>query len=162
YDPASESWSLRSSPDTIRSMPEVLQLPTGKILVAGGKKEDPARPDPVNAWGQLKRADLYDPIADTWQQMADMGDYREYHAVTLLRRDGRVLTTAGTREPGLNPPPDSNKHIEAFSPPYLFRGVRPRIDGLSSTRFAHGETFTMQVSLTNAVTSVVLMGMNAI
>jgi hypothetical protein len=48
YDPASESWSLRSNPDTIRSMPEVLQLPTGKILVAGGKKEDPARPDPMN------------------------------------------------------------------------------------------------------------------
>jgi hypothetical protein len=36
YDPASETWSLRSSPDTLRSMPEVVMLPTGTILVAGG------------------------------------------------------------------------------------------------------------------------------
>jgi hypothetical protein len=70
YDPATETWSPRSSPDTIRSMPNVLQLPTGQILVAGGKKEDVNSPDPVNAWCQLQRADLYDPVAD-------MGDYRE-------------------------------------------------------------------------------------
>jgi hypothetical protein len=162
YDPETESWSLVSSPDTIRSMPEVLMLPTGKILVAGGKKEAANAPDPVNAWCQLKRVDLYDPVADSWQRMADMAGSREYHAITLLLPDGRVLTTAGTGQPGLNPPPDTNKDIEAFSPPYLFRGVRPRIDSLSSTRFAHGQTFTMDVSLTNALTEIVLMGMNAI
>ena len=162
FDPATESWSLRSSPDTIRSMPEVLMLPTGKILVAGGKKEDPQSPDPVNGWCQLKRVDLYDPLADSWQRMADMGDFREYHAITLLLPDGRVLTTAGTGQPGLNPPRDANKDIEAFSPPYLFRGVRPRIDRLSSTRFAHGQKIMINVSLTNAVTEIILMGMNAI
>jgi hypothetical protein len=162
FDPATESWSLANSPDTIRSMPEVLMLPTGKILVAGGKKEAANAPDPVNAWCQLKRVDLYDPVADSWQRMADMAGSREYHAITLLLPDGRVLTTAGTGQPGLNPPPDTNKDIEAFSPPYLFRGVRPRIDSLSSTRFAHGQTFTMDVSLTNALTEIVLMGMNAI
>lgn len=162
YDPATESWSLGSSPDTIRSMPEVLMLPTGEILVAGGKKEEANAPDPVNSWCQLRRVDLYDPAADTWQRMADMGDFREYHAITLLLPDGRVLTTVGTGQPGLNPPPDTNKHIEAFSPPYLFRGVRPRIDRLSSTRFAHGQRIMIDVSLTNAVTEIVLMGMNAI
>lgn len=161
YDPDTESWSLRSSPETIRSMPKVLQLPTGQILVAGGKKEDVNSLDPVNAWCQLKRADLYDPAADTWRRVADMDDHREYHAIMLLIPDGRVLITAGTQQPGLNPPPDSNKDIEAFSPPYLFRGVRPRIDSLSATRFTHGQTFTMDVSLTNAVTSVVLIGLNA-
>jgi len=162
FDPATESWSLRSSPDTIRSMPEALMLPTGKILVAGGKVEDTLSPDPVNSWCQLNRVDLYDPLADSWQRMADMADYREYHAITLLLPDGRVLTTAGTAQPGLNPPRSVNKDIEAFSPPYLFRGVRPRIDRLSSTRFAHGQTFTIDVSLTDAVTEIVLMGMNAI
>ena len=161
YDPETETWSLHSSPDTIRSMPKVLQLPTGQIFVAGGKKEDSNSPDPVNPWCQLKRADLYDPVADIWRRVADMGDYREYHAIMLLIPDGRVLITAGTREPGLNPLSDSNKDIEAFSPPYLFRGVRPRIDSLSTIRFTHGQTFTMNVSLTNAATSVTLMGLNA-
>lgn len=161
YDPITETWSLGSSPETIRSMPKVLQLPTGQILVAGGKKEDVNSPDPVNEWCQLKRADLYDPVADTWRRVADMGDHREYHAIMLLIPDGRVLITAGTRQPGLNPPSDSNKDIEAYSPPYLFRGVRPRIDILSTPRFTHGQSFTMNVSLTNAVTSVVLVGLNA-
>ena len=162
YDPDADAWSLGAGPGTLRSMPKVLQLPTGQILVAGGKKEDPDAADPVNAWCQLKRADLYDPDADAWRHLADMGDYREYHAITLLVPDGRVLTTAGVSQPGLNPPADSNNNIEAFSPPYLFRGVRPRIDSLSATRFSHGQRFTLKVSLTNAVTSVVLMGMNAI
>lgn len=161
YDPTTETWSLRTSPNTIRSMPKVLQLPTGHILVAGGKKEDASSSDPVNKWCQLKRADLYDPIVDTWRRVGDMGDYREYHAIMLLVPDGRVFVTAGTRQPGLNPPPDSNKNIEAFSPPYLFRGVRPRIDSLSATRFTHGQAFILNVSLTNAVTGIVLIGLNA-
>ena len=55
--------------------------------------------DPVNASCQLKRVDLYDPVADSWQRMADMADFREYHAITLLLPDGRVLTTAGTGQP---------------------------------------------------------------
>jgi hypothetical protein len=162
YDPNDNSWSLGSSPETIRSMPEVLMLPTGKILVTGGKKEDFDSPDPTNEWCQLKRTDLYDPDADSWRRLADMGDFREYHAVTFLLPDGRVLTTAGTNQPGLNPPPTANKHIEAFSPPYLFRGVRPHIDSLSATRFQNSGSFTMTVSRTNAVTSVVLIGMSAI
>jgi hypothetical protein len=91
-----------------------------------------------------------------------MGDYREYHAITLLIPDGRVLTTAGVNQPSVNPPADSNNSIEAFSPPYLFRGVRPRIDAVSATRLAHGTRFSLDVSLTNAVTSVVLIGMSAI
>jgi hypothetical protein len=162
YDPAADSWSLGTSTSPLRSMAEVLLLPTGQIFVAGGKKEDPEAGDPVNAWCQLKRADLYDPVADVWRQLADMGDFREYHAITLLAPDGRVLTTAGVSQPGVNPPEGSNNSIEAFSPPYLFRGIRPRIDSLSTTRFSHGQRFTLQVAFTNAVTSVVLMGMNAI
>jgi hypothetical protein len=72
-----------------------------------------------------------------------------------------VVITAGTQQRGLNPPRNSHTNIEAFSPPYLFCGVRPRIDGLSAPRFTHGQTFRMNVSLTNAVTRVVLIGMNA-
>ena len=162
YDPQADTWSLGASTAPLRAMAKVLRLPTGQILVAGGKQQDPDAADPVNAWCQLKRADLYDPEANAWRHLAEMGDYREYHAIALLAPDGRVLTTAGVDKPGDNPPADSNKNIEAFSPPYLFRGVRPRIDSLSSIRFSHGQRFTLQVSLTNAVTSVVLMGMNAI
>ncbi len=161
YDPASDSWSLLSSPETIRSMAKVLMLPTGKILVAGGKKEDANSPDPVNEWQQLKRVDLYDPQTDTWQRMTDMGDFREYHAIMLLIPDGRVIITAGVNQPGFNPPADSNKSIEAFSPPYLFRGIRPQIDRLSSSRLNYGQILNISVSFTNAISKVVLIGLSA-
>ena len=48
--------------------------------------------------------------------------------------------------------------IEAFEPPYLFRGVRPRIASLSSTNLVPGGTFTMDVVNTREVTKVVLVG----
>ena len=67
----------------------------------GGKKEDPASPNPVNEWCELKRVDLYDQRADDWRQLSDMGDFREYHAIMLLLPDGRVLVTAGTGQQGL-------------------------------------------------------------
>src|SRR2546422_5807769 len=41
YDPDTDAWSLGTGPDTMRSMAEVVLLPTGQILAAGGKKEDP-------------------------------------------------------------------------------------------------------------------------
>ncbi|MFO0982462.1 MAG: hypothetical protein U1E76_12135 [Planctomycetota bacterium] len=50
-----------------------------------------------------------------------MLEFREYHAVTLLVPDGRVLTTGGTR---IKFSTATSANIEAYRPPYLFRGVR--------------------------------------
>ncbi len=158
YDPASGAWSLGPSPQTIRSRPEVVLLPGGWVLAAGGKKED-ADPVPVNPFGQVKLTDLYDPYRSAWRRGADLVLAREYHATTLLVPDGRVITTGGTGEPG-NPPNESS--VEAYEPPYLFRGVRPRIDTLASDRLCSGTSAQMSVSRTSAVTDVVLMGTNSV
>ena len=49
---------------------------------------------------------------------------RLYHSVALLTPDGKVITA------GSNPrPKDDELRIEVFSPPYLFRGPRPRSHG---------------------------------
>ena len=32
----------------------------------------------------MKWTDLYDPVSDMWRRVADMLQFREYHAVTLL------------------------------------------------------------------------------
>ena len=158
YDPTTGAWSLGPSPQTIRSRPEVVLLPGGFVLAAGGKKED-ADPVPVNPWGQVKLTDIYDPHRGTWRRGADLVLAREYHATTLLVPDGRVITTGGTGEPG-NPPSESS--VEAYEPPYLFRGVRPRIDSLASDRLCSGSPAQMSVSRTSAVTDVVLMGTNSV
>lgn len=159
YDPLTETWNLGATSTVTRSQTEVVLLPTGKVLCAGGKLEDNNPQVPTNEWGQTKLADLYDPVADSWQRVADMVYFREYHAVTVLVPDGRVVTTAGTGGPAQ---PGISNDVEAFEPPYLFRGVRPRIDSISTSDLQRGFPFTMAVSRTESVTSVMLIGTMAV
>lgn len=159
FDPTSETWSLGANAAVTRSQPEVVMLPTGQVFVAGGKLEDPNHPVPTNEWNQTKLTDIYDPTANSWRRCADMAWYREYHAVTVLVPDGRVVTTAGTGGPAQ---PGVSNDVEAFEPPYLFRGIRPRIDAISTTTLSNGVSFQVDVSRTASVTSVVLVGTNAV
>jgi hypothetical protein len=73
--------------------------------------------------------------------------------------DGRVLTTGGTNIKFRNPPlsPD----IEAYAPPYLCRGVRPRIDNLSASVVRRGASVAFDVFPATRLTKVVLMGTGA-
>ena len=158
YDPATGSWTLRSNPGLVRFQSEVVQLPDGRILVAAGETEASPPPVPTSV-GIVKWTDLYDPSADSWRRVADMNQFREYHAVTLLVPDGRVLTTGGTRIK-FQVGPTSND-IEAFSPPYLFRGVRPEITSTSASQLLRGSQLTFSVSPSTGITSAVLMGIQS-
>ncbi len=154
YDPLNDEWSLRSNFAPTRSRAKALLLPDKKVLVMGGQKEDPNDPTPVNNWGYMDLTDKYDPATDTWRRLAKMSIKREYHAIATLVPDGRIIAVGGEGAPG-NEPPQSI--IEAFSPPYLFRGIRPEISNLNTTNFQRGGTVKFDVAKTNALTSVVLM-----
>jgi hypothetical protein len=104
--------------------------------------------------------DLYDPATETFRQLPDMRVFREYHAMTMLMPDARVMITAGTGLVGQQDSPDTL--IDAYSPPYLFRGPRPVIDALSTTTFVRGQSFSIDVSMAPAVTAVVLVGTQAV
>jgi hypothetical protein len=80
------------------------------------------------------QSEIYHPDTDTWQPAATATVVRMYHSVALLMPDATVMTASG------NPPPYGNQvrwieqaneelRIEVFSPPYLFAGRRPTIDG---------------------------------
>jgi hypothetical protein len=71
-----------------------------------------------------------------------------------------LLVTAGTGLVGQQSSPDTL--IDAYSPPYLFRGPRPVIDAISTTTLVRGQRFTMDVSMAPAVTAVVLIGAQAV
>lgn len=159
YDPTTGTWSLGANAGVTRSQPEAVLLPTGQIFVAGGKLEDTAQGVPTNAYGQTKLTDLYDAATNSWRRCADMRWFREYHATTLLIPDGRVVTTAGTGGPAN---PGVSNDIEAFEPPYLFRGIRPRIDAISATTLPHGSNVTFSLSRTDRVTGVTLVGTGAV
>ena len=155
YDPSTETWSFTSNPGLVRLQPEVVQLPDGRVFVGAGESE--ATPQPVpNSLGIVKWTDLYDPVTNSWRRMADMNWFREYHAVTLLIPDGRVVTTGGTRiKFQVGPTSDD---IEAFSPPYLFRGVRPQIASISTSMPTRGSQLTLNITPTTQLTNVVLVG----
>jgi hypothetical protein len=108
-----------------------------------------------NTLGIVKWTDLYDPLSNSWRRMADMTHFREYHAVTLLVPDGRVLTTGGTRIKFQVGPTSAD--IEAFSPPYLFRGVRPRIEAITSP-VRRGSKLRFTISPATRLTRAVLVG----
>ena len=155
YNPSTETWSLTSNPGLVRFQTEVVQLPDGRVLAAGGESQ--TSPPPVaNVLGIVKWCDLYDVTTNLWRRVADMNWFREYHAVTLLVPDGRVIMTGGTRIKFQYGPTTAD--IEAFNPPYLFRGVRPQITQISTTQPRRGKTVSLSVFPTTTLTSVVLMG----
>jgi hypothetical protein len=157
YDPAAGAWTLTSPAGLARKRPEVVQLPDGRVFVGAGDCEiSPPVPDVL---GIVKWCDLYDPATDVWRRVADMGQFREYHAVTLLVPDGRVITTGGTYIKFQFGPTSAD--VEAWQPPYLFRGVRPQIASISSTVLHRGDSISLGVFPATRVTSVVLMGFAA-
>lgn len=155
FDPVSETWSTTSSPALVRFQSEVVALPDGRMLVAGGETEavDPPVEDVL---GIVTWTDLFDPERDTWRRVADMPTFREYHGVSLLVPDGRVVVTGGTRIKFTYGPTSAD--IEAYSPPYLFRGVRPEIGSISTTSPSRGDEVTLEIEPATTLTDVVLMG----
>jgi hypothetical protein len=164
YDPATGTRAIGPSPTHLRARPESLLLPDGRVIAFGGEYtgNDPSSLVLTNA-GTVQNvtqvADLFDPISDSWRPMSDMTRFIHYHNVSVLAPDGRVMTTAGAGSSG---PFGDDDSVEAFEPPYLFWGIRPRIDSVSSTELEVGGTYSLQVSLTEQVTRVVLLGTRAV
>jgi len=157
YDPLTGTWSAGTSPALKRQQCEVVYLPDGRVLVQGGESANPgAEPDVL---GIVRRTDLFEPATLAWRRVTDTPQFREYHAVTLLLPDARVLTTGGTRIKFQLGPTSPN--IDAYSPPYLFRGVRPELSALSDDRPARGATLAFDVSPATRLTSAVLMGVQS-
>ncbi|WP_052808121.1 galactose oxidase-like domain-containing protein [Methyloterricola oryzae] len=100
-------------------------LPDGQVLVVGGL--DKGR----NFWdvGAQTVPELFDPVTETWSDMADQVTPRTYHSVALLMPDGRVFSAGGGYCKPVVDCPDSLNHRDGqlYSPPYLFKGARPVI-----------------------------------
>lgn len=159
YNPNTNTWTLRAHFAPLRSRAETVLLPDRKILTLAGYKETPTDPSPVNAWGYMDLADIYNPYADTWRRLAPMPRKREYHALAVLVPDGRVVVVGGEGQPGNEPPMSI---IDAFQPPYLFRGIRPQILNLGKTDYQRGEKIHFDIGRSNAPTAVVLQSTQAV
>ncbi|HKR05298.1 MAG TPA: T9SS type A sorting domain-containing protein [Bacteroidia bacterium] len=159
YNEQTNTWTYGANFNPVRSRPEVILLPGKNILVMAGYKEDALDTTSVNQWGMMDITDIYNPYTEQWRRLAPMNYHREYHALATLVPDGRIIMVGGEGQPG-NEPPFSI--IEAFKPPYLFRGVRPEIINFTQTVFQRGSQINFDVIKTDSVTQVILMSTTSV
>ena len=123
-------------------------LPTGDVLVTGGVNGDRSNPAlKVNA------TELWNPTSGTWTLLASSAPLlRGYHSTTLLLPDGRLIHSGGGAGGGTI----DNLNYEIFSPPYLFKGARPAVTGVTGAP-GYGQVLTVQTTDAASITKVTLI-----
>ncbi len=138
-------WSPRATlPQPRRNANSVL-TPDGAIITIGGNLED-------NFGQPQKEALRYDPAADTWTPLAEQAEERGYHSTALLLPDGRIVSAGDDGPSGGGGRSDE---IEIFSPPYLFKGARPRITSAPGA-VPYGSSFTVGTPDTDVAKAVLV------
>lgn len=142
-----------------------ISLPDGTILaVGGGDKDevvDPGTELPVNT------PEIFDPEQGTWTEVATHARDRVYHNSALLLPDMRVLlgghSPIASHYGGSNSDQggpfannDKDASFEVWSPPYLFRGERPRISS-AQAGVGYGERFAVGTPQAGEIESVLLI-----
>ena len=94
YDPATGTWTPTGSMSTRRALHVAQLLPSGKVLVAGGRTCDLPPPTACNSTFTTNTAELYDPATGTWTPTANMNNNRTTTSAVLMG-DGRVMVPAG-------------------------------------------------------------------
>jgi galactose oxidase len=120
-------------------------LADGQVLVTGGTSGT-SFSDEGSA---VHVAELWDPGTGKWTPMASSSVSRVYHSTSLLLRDGRVLHTGSGDASGAI----DHRNGEIFSPPYLFRGTRPKISSGPST-VNYGEKFLVGTPTPSSIARV--------
>jgi hypothetical protein len=158
---ASPSWTSTGSMRFARRHLNATVLPDGDVLVTGGTGNGGFNDVP----SAVRAAELWQPGSGSWTTLASNSVNRGYHSVSLLLPDGTVLH-GGSGDAGIprsNPPaayPRETSH-EIFSPPYLFRGNRPRISSVPSNA-GYGQTFNVDTPYAAQVTQVSLIRLGSV
>jgi radical copper oxidase GlxA-like protein/galactose oxidase-like protein len=117
--------------------PNLVITPDDKVVITGGSRG--YRGEHAS---DILECHVYDPKSGSLSRLADPAVGRNYHSEALLLPDGRIITlgsdplysNAADTLPG-----NFEKRIEIYSPPYLYRGDRPRIIG-GTREIARGQT----------------------
>jgi WD40 repeat protein len=146
------TWSSTGSMANPRRHMNATVLPDGQVLATGGTRGGGFVD--INTGDAVKVAELWNPKTGQWTTLDAASKMRVYHSVSMLLPDGTVLhgssgdAMAGTQEV----PPERNHEI--FSPPYLFKGVRPTITAVSPAPVGHGGTIEVTTPNKSQVTEV--------
>ena len=138
-----------------RSFETLTVLPDGSTIVTGGTSKS----DGVNMANAVLPAEIWNPQSETWSTMASQEKGRGYHSTALLLPDGRVLVAGGGQLPGY--PVTNQTNAQIFSPPYLFKGLRPSVVSAPSV-VQHGRSFEVQTSLGSNISKVSLVRLGSV
>ena len=89
FNPANNSFAAVGSMNKPRKSHTATRLEDGHVLITGGKSTNVTG-------GDLKAAELYDPLTMQFSSIAPMNQGRSQHTATLLN-DGKVLVAAGRK-----------------------------------------------------------------
>ncbi|MET0982507.1 MAG: galactose oxidase early set domain-containing protein [Telluria sp.] len=136
YDPVAgwrdyPKWNLQ------RHNSNTVILPDGSLLTVGGNAAK------TNYGGTLFSAELYskpaDDLSGTWTTVAPHSIPAAYHSSALLLPNGTVLLSEDDRTKTAEAA--ASHRVQVYSPPYLFKGARPKM-GAPST-LVRGSAFAI-------------------
>jgi hypothetical protein len=140
---ANPQWSKAAPMNIARKESNSVMLPDGKLLVVGGAKGPGSYRNPV------KTAEMFSPSTGTWTLMAAQTAPRSHHSTAVLLPDGRVLSAGQDRGTYL-------MTGEIYSPPYLFKGIRPVISS-APTSLDYGQQFSVSTPSAASIARVALI-----
>ena len=145
---ANPAWSFTNPMTKARWNLNATVLPDGQVLVTGGVSGDRS-----NASLKVNTTEMWNPANGTWTTLASSASLlRGYHSTTLLLPDGRLIHAGGGAGGGTV----DNLNYEIYSPPYLFRGARPSVTGVTGTP-GYGQVVTVQTPDGASITKVNLI-----
>jgi len=134
YNPSRDQWRPSLDTGITRHKPASTLLPDGSVLIVNGEDSHQSGKN----MGTRTKPTIYDPQTATFRNLSpwtDDPDMRGYHNVALLLKDGRVLIGGGRvysgDKEGKYRIGCERPELRLFSPPYLFRGPRPRLKVLA-------------------------------
>ncbi len=118
-------------------------LPDGKAILWGGASHG------NNGLTGSFTSELFDPCSNTFIRQDSLQYARGYHSAAALLPSGKVLASGGIAGP-------LEKTMEVYSPPYLFKGPRPRITSAPAV-VEHRQTFNIGTPQATEIDKVVLV-----
>ncbi len=136
-------------------------LADGTVFVNGGNTSGTNFDDTTSIYS----SELWNPATGTWQLGAVAQRPRNYHAISLLLPDGRVLTGGGG---GCGNCAVNHQNTEMYYPPYLFRkdgsgllADRPRVTTAPSSMTYNG-SYTLYTSTPATIQKAALVALGSV
>ncbi len=135
YDPATKTWSNAAPMSVTRIFHTASLLSNGKVLIAGGQGVG-------GGYGLYASAAIYDPVANTWTDVASLNVPR-FRQLAFPLANGNVLVAYGSTlsTSGFDAGP-GEVSAESYSPTantWTATGMSPQLTGFSAATLANGQ-----------------------